>query len=421
MKVDLARSVAHRVLVRVLVEDAFAAAVLSAELSRHVQLDGRDRGFATELVFGTLRSFRHLEGRLVPHTDRGLGGVSPEVRAALVLGAYQLVVLDRVPAFAAVSSSVELAQATSKGGGRFANAVLRKLAAEVEQVGKTDAKDAALLGAPRWLLRALDRALGPSGGKDHVGAGPVPPPVCLRVRRGDRDAHVAALRESHPDAEIEPGGIPRAIRVRGLGPVADLPAVAAGDLVVQEEGSQRVALAVATGPGHRVLDACAGRGNKTLLLLDEGATVEAADLHPAKLDRLATEAERLGLPSPVRHATDLTVGLGSIPEGAFDEVLVDAPCSGVGTLRRRPEILLRRRADDLVELAALQRKILTQAIRAAKPGGLVVYAVCSVLEEELEAVVADVPGARLEGEIVRLLPSRDGTDGYGLAKLRRDG
>ncbi len=421
MKVDLARAVAHRVLVRVLEDDAFAAASLAAELERHVQLDVRDRSFVTELVFGALRAFRHLEGRLVRHASQGALRAPPAVRAALVLGAYQLAVLDRVPPFAAVSTSVELARESSPGAARFANAVLRGLAEEVLRVGKTDARDAAVLGAPRWLLRALDRALGPSRGRDFVGAGPVPPPGVLRVRQGARAAHVEALRAAFPRAEIELGEIPSVIRVRGIGPVGAIPAVVEGALVVQEEGSQRVALALGAGRGDRVLDACAGRGHKALLLLDAGAEVEAADLHAQKLDFLAAEARRLGLAAPVCHSVDLGVGLGSIREGSFDSVLVDAPCSGVGTLRRRPEILLRRTEADLSALAALQRAILARAVLAARPGGLIVYAVCSVLREELEDVTAEVPGARREGEIERLTPMAHGTDGYGIVRLRRHG
>jgi 16S rRNA (cytosine967-C5)-methyltransferase len=195
---------------------------------------------------------------------------------------------------------------------------------------------------------------------------------------------------------------------------------------VQEEGSQAVADALPLGAGDRVLDACAGRGNKTLSLADRlhgldaaSGQVDAADLHASKLVRLRDEAARLGVSVGQTLAIDATVGLGTLPPGQHDRVLVDAPCSGTGTLRRRPEIALRRVETDLLSLQEQQRAIVRTAAAAVRPGGTLVYAVCSVLAEECEQVVDGMAGFTLR-EVRRLLPQRDGCDGYALARLERD-
>ncbi|MCC6647927.1 MAG: RsmB/NOP family class I SAM-dependent RNA methyltransferase [Polyangiaceae bacterium] len=253
-------------------------------------------------------------------------------------------------------------------------------------------------------------------------AGPTPPPIGLRVRTGDLDAHEASLLELAPGAEVSRGRAARAaLLLRHAGDPRRLAPVSSGALVVQEEGSQAVAEAVGARAGERVLDACAGRGNKSLALADAvGPTgrVDAADLFDGKLARLRDEAARLGLSLGETFAVDWTVGAGDVPEGAYDRVLVDAPCSGTGTLRRRPEILLRRGSADLAALSATQRIILTRAARAARPGGVVVYATCSVLVEELEDVIGAVDGLRVR-EVRRLVPHVHGTDGYGIAVCER--
>jgi 16S rRNA (cytosine967-C5)-methyltransferase len=193
--------------------------------------------------------------------------------------------------------------------------------------------------------------------------------------------------------------------------------------VLQEEGSQVIAEALGVQPGDRVLDACAGRGNKTLALADRlgnAGTVDAADLHGSKLERLRIEAARLGARVGQTFEIDASVGRGDVAEGAYDRVLIDAPCSGVGTLRRRPEILLRRTEASILELAALQRSILRSMAPAVKPGGSLVYAVCSVLTEECEGVIEVLDGFELQ-TLRRLLPHREGSDGYAFAVLRRRG
>jgi 16S rRNA (cytosine967-C5)-methyltransferase len=212
---------------------------------------------------------------------------------------------------------------------------------------------------------------------------------------------------------------PHAIVARGAGRASALPGFREGAWSIQEEGSQAIALELEATRDDLVLDACAGRGNKTGLLARYARSVDAADIHVPKLERLREELARLGLSPRETFAVDWSKGTGGA-RGPYDRVLVDAPCSGTGTLRRRPELGLRRIAADLPRLADLQRAILARTATLVKPGGRLVYAVCSVTREEAEDVVstAESIGLRLEGTR-RLLPHEHGTDGYFIARLVR--
>jgi 16S rRNA (cytosine967-C5)-methyltransferase len=447
-----ARNVAAEVVARVERDNAFAAAVLDHELRRAAQLAPRDRALATELVYGTLRLLPLLERAVTAATPRGIATLDPRTRALMLVAAYQIH-YTRIPAFAAVSEAVDAIRALrGRAIAGFANGALRQVARTAETSPLPRPPIAYREATAPWLRRALERSIGDDATEALLLAGPHPPPVTIRVRaRGEddarvRDAWVERLRAELPTATIEPGAIaPLAIRLRGAGDPQALPGFASGDWMVQEEGSQLVAELLGARPGDRVLDACAGRGNKSSLLAervgfdraDRAGMLEVSDVHPDKLQRLVGELARLGIPAPATHAIDWAIGPGDLPEESFDRVLVDAPCSGTGTIRRRPEIQTRRQAADLPSLAALQAKILGNAARVVKPGGRLVYAVCSVLRDEAEAVLRvvleatpslelvpfDAPiAARLFGEGAtqgRLLTHLHGTDSYFVASLRR--
>jgi 16S rRNA (cytosine967-C5)-methyltransferase len=437
-----ARTIAASVLTRVAKDGAFAAAVLDAELARSVQLDARERAFATELVYGTLRLLPWLERQVASVTPRGIEGLDARVRAHLDVAAYQLF-FTRVPAFAAVSEAVDAASA-DRGArmGAFANAVLRKLADRAAAMGEDERRDAAVESAPEWLRAAVERALPADEAHAFLRSAAEPPAVALRVERAaERDAWLERLRASSPEAAFEAGRVsPMAILARGAGKPQKLPGWDEGALSVQEEGSQLAALAVGAAPGEAVLDACAGRGNKSAVLaraVGDAGAVDVCDQSADKLDRLAEDLARVGLSARAAFAVDWTVGSGDVA-GTYDRVLVDAPCSGVGTLRRRPEIALRRDAPDLAVMAARQIAIVSRAAEHVRIGGALVYVVCSVLREECEDVVDAVGRARpdfvaapfdvpevalLSGRAssLRLTPQKHGTDGYFIAKWVRSG
>jgi 16S rRNA (cytosine967-C5)-methyltransferase len=438
--VPTARTVAALVLVRVWKDAAFAAAALDAETSRAVQLEPRDRALATELVYGSLRVLPWLEERIVGHAPRGLSGLDPRTRAEMVLSAYQLFFLDRVPAFAAVNEAVEaVKRARGTKLASFANAVLRKVSNEA-----TALKEPGLFGRavyaslPPWLSLALGKSLGDEGARAFSLAGAEPPPLGLRVcRAGERTEWLTRLSEAAPHGTFEAGKVsPLAILARSAGKPEGWPGFGEA-WSVQEEGSQLVALAVGARAGETVLDACAGRGNKSMVLaaaIGPQGALDAADLHAAKLHRLRTELSRQGFPLRSTFAIDWSVGVGESASG-YDRALVDAPCSGVGTLRRRPDLTLRREPEDLARLAELQSTILLRVARQVRRGGRLVYAVCSVLTEECENVVARAVAGGLtlapfdsdvarshagESASFRLLPHVHGTDGYFLASFIKE-
>lgn len=413
-----ARGVAVQALIRVLRDGAFGAAALSAELERAPALAERDRALATELFYGALRGKTALEARLAPLAPRGLKDVV--VKAELLVAAYQLLSLDRVPAFAAVNAAVNgVRAARGKQVAGFANAVLRKLA----QGEKLSSTEAARQSVPPWLLEALTRSVGEVEARALI----VPPAdkvVSLRL------VSPHALPSWLENSQIGRAS-PRSRLIVGEGDPRKRPGYREGSFVVQEEGAQAIALALGARPGERILDACAGRGQKTTLFSEQvGPTgsVWATDVYPKKLEALSTEYERLRLKPPELRAVDWTVGVSDVPAD-FDRVMVDAPCTGTGTLRRRPEIAARLTPDDARRLSALAESIVRAAATRVRPGGRLVFAVCSVLEAECEELVQrvldilepvpfdspELQGLWKPGQIpsaFRIGPSEFGTDGY---------
>ncbi|MGE0321897.1 MAG: RsmB/NOP family class I SAM-dependent RNA methyltransferase [Polyangiaceae bacterium] len=422
---------AARVLERVLKDSAFASAALDAELARSEELGARDRALATELVYGSLRTRAALEARIA-RLAKKLDPKDYVLKSQLLLAGYQLLLLDRVPAHAVVDHAVEaIKRARGPRVAGFVNAVLRRLSSE----SKLDAGDAALASLPEWLKTALEQALpseevralvSPATG-DHAG------PLGIRVRVGVDQARLPEWLREVPRGNWSP----LARRPGSVGDPRRLEGYGDGVFVVQEEGAQVIALAVGAVPGMRVLDACAGRGQKTTLLADQlfsGANSElvACDLHGSKLKALKQELKRLKLPDVQTHAVDFSLGTGDLTPG-FDRILVDAPCTGTGTLRRRPEIALRLTLEDPTRMAELQASIVRHAAELLAPEGRLIFAVCSVLPEECEGVlerVSDVlePAPFVAPELpwlgadcsqLRLLPGEHGTDGYFLACLRK--
>ncbi|MDQ1104283.1 RsmB/NOP family class I SAM-dependent RNA methyltransferase [Nocardioides zeae] len=415
---DPARLAAYDVLRAVRVDDAYANLVLPDVLRKH-GLGGRDAGFATELAAGTIRRQGTYDAVLATCVDRPLVKVEAKVLDALRLGAHQLLSM-RVPAHAAISTTVDLVRArVGQGPAGFTNAVLRKVAAHdlpawVRRVAPDPGTDPVGFGSvahshPRWVVAALTDALTASGRPDDLdallAADNEAPGVTLVARPGriDRDGLVV-------QAEGEPTAYsPVGVSLPGGDPGA-LPAVAAGDAGVQDEGSQLVALALAEaaegGAGERWLDLCAGPGGKAALLAalaaQRGArlTANEAQEHRTALVRRALSLADGSLAPGVE---DVVTGDGTAPRwdaGTFDRVLVDAPCSGLGALRRRPESRWRRQPSDLRTLVPLQERLLGAALDLVRPGGTVVYATCSPVPAETVGVVDAVLAGRDDVEAV---------------------
>ena len=403
-----ARKIATHVLYRVLHDGAWASPSLDAEL-RRVGPSRADASLATQIVYGTLRVAPELDAAMARHARRPIK-VDDWVRAILLAGAFQLLHLQRVPAHAVVHDAVQLA--TEKRGkrvGGFVNAILRKVALERPE----DAAPPRSLAVPTWLHHALVASIGSENVERLLRVDLGAPSIDLRVRTGvDREALAQAILDSQPQASVALTELsPLGLRVAGVGDPRELPGYVQGSFAVQEEGAQLIGLAFGARPGERVLDVCAGRGGKTAQLIEavgDSGRVTASDLHEHRIEQIAGELRRLRI-DPRRLDTaciDWTRGHGTL-EGAFDRVLVDAPCTGLGTLRRRPEILLRASAEDAAQMGETQSRILHHAAGMVRPGGSLLYAVCSPLLEEGARVVQEtrLPGFEPQDELSSPLKS----------------
>ena len=394
--------------------------------------DLRDRAFAAHLAYETLRWEGTLDAALALVLTRPLADVEPALRRILRLGALQLLISD-VPARAAVDTSVQLARSAvppgrAKGAGGFVNGVLRALHRRGDDLGWPDrAEDAvghlALSTAhPRWVVEDLSSRLGVARSEAILAADDVAPGVTLRANTTQEAllAELAAL-----GLEATPGATPGAVRAPGVDP-RELAAVAEGRAVVQDEASMRVALATGAEEGATVLDLCAGPGGKTTHLahlVGPRGAVTAVELHPHRARMIAAAAERQGVAVEVLEGDARTPPLPD--ERRFDVVLLDAPCTGLGTGRRRPEVRWRRHPEDAAALAGLQLELLRAAAGRVAPGGRLTYAVCTWTAVETTGVVdafdRDVAAAGCtRTATTQLWPDTDDTDGMFIATWVRD-
>ncbi len=424
---DPARLAAYDVLRAVRTEDAYANLVLPQVIGEH-RLVGRDAGFATELAAGTLRRQGTYDAIINACLDRGT--VKPRIRDVLRLGAHQLLGM-RVGSHAAVSTTVDLARvrAGPRSSG-LVNAVLRRIAehdldAWIDRVAPDPSSDplghlSVAHSHPPWIVAEFERALGERRSElaALLAADNDAPGVVLVARPG---------RSTRDELPGEPTTLsPYGVRLGGGDPGA-VDAVAEGRAGVQDEGSQLVAIALAAapleGPDHRWLDLCAGPGGKAALLAalarERGAQVVANEPQPHR-----TELVRRALEG-AEGLEAITAEDGRAPSwapGSFDRVLVDAPCSGLGALRRRPEARWRKRPEDLVGLVVLQQQLLASALDLVRAGGVVVYATCSPVVAETSEVVQAVLSTRDDVVLEhsrQLWPHEHRTDAMYWALLRR--
>jgi 16S rRNA (cytosine967-C5)-methyltransferase len=431
-----ARQVALRVLARVAATDGYLNVVLDAALDEAALKDVRDAALVTELCYGASRRQATLDAVLARFADRRLETLEDLVLAALRLGAYQ-VFFTRVPRHAAVADTVEALKACGlERAAGFANAVLRKVAALPELPPPppgTEAEQLAYLHShPAWLVARWLRHFGAARTQAMLAADNEAPALAVRANttRVTRDELLAQLKDAgvaaHPTA-LSPVGVV----LESPGRVEDLFGYAEGLFQVQDEAAQLVTVFAQVPPGARVLDACAAPGGKACHLA-QTAQVTALELHANKLPKIAAEARRLGL-TVKAQALDASRPLPPAL-GDFDVVFIDAPCSGLGTLRRHPELRWRRQEADLPELAALQRAILEACQAAVRPGGLLVYAVCTTepveAADQVELFLRSHPEYTTEppvglGELptsqgaLRTLPGPEGLDGFYAARLRK--
>ena len=447
MQLDPARRAAFDVLRAVSERDAYANLALPAILTDR-GITGRDAAFATELTYGTCRTRGLLDAVIASAAARPVDQIDPVLLDLLRLGAYQLLRTHVAP-HAAVSTTVEQAgvEFDSVRAG-FVNGVLRSISkrdenAWVTELAPSAAGDpighAAFVHAhPRWIAQAFADALGVDAGELDAAlvADDARPAVHLAARPGVLNAGELAEAVGGEVGRYSPYAV-----YLGSGDPGGLAAIKDGRALVQDEGSQLVARALTLAPltgidGGHWLDLCSGPGGKTALIAaiaaQQGATVTAIEPNPRRAEMV--ELNTRGLPVEVLRVDGRDT---SLPAGGFDRVLVDAPCTGLGALRRRPEARWRRTPADVPELAKLQRELLASAIGLTRPGGVVLYATCSPHLVETVGVVADAlrryPVTALDtrtlfepvadlgaGPYVQLWPHRHGTDAMFAAALRKD-
>ena len=440
--VDKPRLLAFDVLTRVREDDAYANLILPRML-RERNITDRDAAFTTEITYGTLRTLGVLDAVIAECSSRGLDQIAPEVLDALRLGAYQLL-YTRVEPHAAVDTTVRLVEAAGQEKAKgFANGIMRtisrtKPAAWIEKLTPPGEIAAAAFrnAHPEWIAQSFSRVLGLGDLDAALGADSERPTVHLVARPGEISAEELALMTGGEEGTYSPYAVHLA-----SGDPGDLEPVREGLAAVQDEGSQLIARAVVEAPldgpdGGRWLDLCAGPGGKAALMgalaRIDAAHVDAVEVSPHRA-KLVEKTTR-DLPVTVHVADGRSPGLTP----GYDRVLVDAPCSGLGALRRRPEARWRKAEGDIAGLAPLQYELLASALELVRPGGVVVYSTCSPDLRETRAIVdravAELGAEELDAHglvapmedvgshrSVQMWPHRHGTDAMFFAVLRKAG
>jgi 16S rRNA (cytosine967-C5)-methyltransferase len=420
MSVTPARAAAFNVIRRVFEQGAYADRALHGEAA---DLVGRDRGLAMTLAFGTVQRKRTLDHVIEALSSRNVERIDPSALAALRLGAFQLLFLDGISDYAAVNESVELAKAKSKGAGGFVNAILRRTGREgpglLAGLDDKHVNDAAILhSVPDWLARMWWKELGEDDARALLRRINEPAESALRINtlRGDG----AELEIDWRPAE----GLPEGRVLDRPFDVFASPAWRDGLLMPQSRASMLVSRTLDPQPGERVLDACAAPGGKTThlaaLMGGEGELV-AVEAHPGRATALSGTCTRMG----AGNVNVVNADARKLGEqfGSFDRVLLDPPCSGLGTLQSRPDLRWQANPEAIGELVLRQRQLLDAVAARLSPGGTLVYSLCTVSQAEGDGVVDAFLAANpdfVDDQRQQLLQHRELTDGFYIARLRRN-
>jgi 16S rRNA (cytosine967-C5)-methyltransferase len=428
-----ARACAYEVIRRVFEEGAYADRALHGEARRH-GLQPRDRALAMRLAYGVVQRRATLDHVIETLAGRPVAKLEPAVLAALRLGVLQLAYLDRIPAHAAVGESVELAKRDSRRGAGLVNAVLRRAAGEapgvVADLPDATPADAALRHSyPLWIAELWFDALGPGEARALMAAGNEPAEAAIRI-------NTLKAETLELPVPAHPAELPEGLVLEAPFDAFSSPLWEQGLFMPQSRAAMAVARALAPEPGETVLDLCAAPGGKTThlaaLMGNEGRVV-AVEKHLGRADALRRTAERMGATCVEVRTADAE----GPHDGPYDRVLVDPPCSDLGTLAARPDVRWRKDPETPQALAATQARILDAAAEALRPGGVLVYSTCTISPRENERAIGEFLERRDDFAVDELpsdlpvwdhpsvpgflqtLPHRDGTDGFFIARLRR--
>ncbi len=417
---DSARTVALDVLLRQEKEEAWVDRAFTAEATR-ARLDPRDRNLGAQLTYGTVKAQRLLDACVHELADRDPAKLDPTTRCIVRLGAFQLLLLDRIPPHAAVSTAVDLATIRrGKGGAGLVNALLRRVAdggrAWVDALPDVTVQDAALLRSyPDWIAELWEQAYGLDAAKGLMDAGNATPEVTFRVStlRLGADERIAEEFARLDCALRTDDEVPSACIVDGSVDISATTAFRNGDLIPMSRSAQRIAPFLGPEPGMRVLDACAAPGGKSghiADLLGGGQGLTCVERDPGRARALAETLARQG----VVGCDLLPIDVFDLPADrtGYDRILVDAPCSGLGTIGSRPDVRWRRQPDDVERLVALQRGMVDFLVPRLAPGGVLVLSLCTLGTAESHAADAHPIDARLE-----LRPDQGAGEGFVAMRL----
>lgn len=404
-------------------------------------LDRREAAFAARLTYGVLQNRALLDFYLSRCCDQSFEKLEPFVRDVLRLGAYQILLMDRVPDSAAVSQAVEMVKCHRRQrAAGMVNAVLRRLSREkngLPAIPRENLGDYLSLrySHPRWLVESLLELVGPEEAEAFLRLDNEPAPVSIQRNplRRDREGFLADWARAGVSLEAHPW-MPDCWLLAGAGDLEEQPAFQEGAFQVQDAAAKAAVLAAGPKPGQRVLDVCAAPGGKTFaaaMEMEDRGEIVACDIHPHKLALIEKNGARLGVTCVRTELADGRENRAAWNE-AFDLVICDVPCSGLGIIRKKPDIRYKD-PEKLAGLPRVQRAILENASRYVKPGGALLYATCTILPEENDQVTADflaghsdfhkepfrLPGGEETDGSLTLWPQRLGTDGFYICKMRK--
>lgn len=436
-----ARATALRVLVSCRNNGAWADAALKAQISRD-GLSGPDAALCSRIVYGVMQNRMLLDFYIGAYCTQKPDHLQPPLLEILRIGAYQIIYLDKIPDSAAVNTSVELAKLAKRGqASGLVNAVLRKLSQNKKALPPVPERDdvqrlSIQYSHPKWFVKRLVSLLGREEAERFLACDNQIAPITVQVN--PLKTTLEALTEELQQAgiSVQPHSwVPDCLELSGTGDLAALPSFREGKFLVQDPAARLVSLIAGIRPGQKVLDVCAAPGGKSLsaaFAMAGNGSIVACDLHENKLKRIQESADRLGVNIITTQAADGRVFRPEW-EASFDTVLVDAPCSGLGIIRKKPDTRYKK-ADDLFTLPVVQTAILDNAARYVRPGGTLVYSTCTILPEENEQVTeaflaehADfglepfelpLPVGKSDGSLT-LWPQRHDTDGFYICRMTR--
>ena len=436
-----ARITALRVLVSCRSNGAWADAALKAQISRD-GLSGPDAALCSRIVYGVMQNQMLLDFYIGAYCSQKPDHLQPPLLEILRIGAYQILFLDKIPDSAAVNTSVELAKLSKRGqASGLVNAVLRKLSQNKEVLPPIPERDevqrlSIQYSHPKWLTKRMVNLLGREEAERFLASNNQIAPLTIQINPLKTTMESLTEELHQADVKVRPHAwVPDCLELSGTGDLTAIPAFREGKFLVQDPAARLVSLIAGIRPGQKVLDVCAAPGGKSLsaaFAMEGKGSIVACDLHENKLKRIQESADRLDVDIIATEAADGRV-FRSEWESGFDVVLVDAPCSGLGIIRKKPDTRYKK-ADDLFTLPVIQSAILDNAARYVRPGGTLVYSTCTILPEENEQVTQAFlaehtdftldsfelpqPVGKTDGSLT-LWPQRHDTDGFYICRMTR--